>query len=138
MNKVTFFEEIYTYHIDFVGHVNNINYVQWMEHGRVKLLNAMGLQPAKLKEEDGAFPILTDTYIRYKKPLFIDNKVRIDTWVSKLYNASAIMEFRFYNEKDELCATGYQKGLFIDKDTMRPYRLRDHQRKAFEQYLIEE
>jgi acyl-CoA thioester hydrolase len=43
MQKLTFEEKIYTYHIDFVGHVNNINYITWMENGRVKLFEAMGI-----------------------------------------------------------------------------------------------
>ena len=43
MNKVVFDQEIYTFHIDFAGHVSNIVYVQWMEIGRLKLLEAVGL-----------------------------------------------------------------------------------------------
>ena len=136
MQKLIFEEKIYTYHIDIVGHVNNIIYIQWMENGRVKLLEKMGIPVTELTNTEGILPIITDTSISYKKPFFIHNSVRIEMWVSKLNNASAILEFRFYNEKNELCATGFQKGLFINTKTMRPARLSEKHREAFEKFLI--
>lgn len=138
MQKLIFTEKIYTYHIDFVGHVNNIIYIQWMENGRVRLLEAMGFPAFELAKNDGVVPILTETTIQYKKPFFLYNTVKVECWVSKLNNASAILEFRFYNEDDELCATGNQKGLFINRKTMRPARLSQIHREAFEQYLMKD
>jgi acyl-CoA thioester hydrolase len=137
MNKLVYFEKIYTYHIDFVGHVNNIIYIQWMENGRMKLLEAIGLPVTEIAHGEGIVPVLTETSITYKKPFFLHNSVKIELWVSVLNNASAIMEFRFYNEKEELCATGWQKGLFIDRKTMRPSRLTEKHREAFEKFLVE-
>ncbi len=138
MNKFIYTEQIYTYHIDIVGHVNNIIYIQWLENGRMKLLEAMGIPVTDLSKKEGILPILTETNILYKKPLFIHNLVRIEMWVSKLNNASAILEFRFYNENDELCASAWQKGLFINIETMKPTRLTDKHREAFEKYLVNE
>jgi len=138
MGKLIFKEKIYTYHIDFVGHVNNIIYIQWMENGRMRLLEAMGIPPVELANDDGIVPILTETSIQYKKPFFLDNAVKVELWISKLNNASAIMEFRFLNEKDELCASGQQKGLFINRKTMRPARLNEKHRTSFEEFRIDE
>jgi acyl-CoA thioester hydrolase len=138
MQKLVFEEKIYTYHIDIVGHVNNIIYIQWMENGRVKLLEEMGFPVTDLTKKEGILPVLTETHITYKKPFFIYNSVKIEMWLSKMNNASAIMEFRFYNEKAELCATGQQKGLFINTSTMRPSRITDKHREAFEKYLMAE
>jgi len=137
MNKLVYFEKIYTYHIDFVGHVSNIIYIQWMENGRMKLLEAIGLPVTEIAHGEGIVPVLTETSITYKKPFFLHNSVKIELWVSVLNNASAIMEFRFYNEKEELCATGWQKGLFIDRKTMRPSRITEKHREAFEKFLVE-
>ncbi len=135
--KLVFTEKIYTYQIDFVGHVNNIVYIQWLENGRVKLLEAMGIPITGLANSEGIVPVLTETIISYKKPLFLNNTVTVETWVSKLNNASAIMEFRFLNEEVALCATAQQKGVFVDRKTMRPVRLKKEHRMAFEQFLIE-
>ncbi len=134
--KLTFTEKIYTYDIDFVGHVNNINYIRWLENGRVRLLEAIGMPAFDLAVSDGILPVLTETTIRYKKALFLNNTVTVEVWLSELGNASAIMEFRFLNEKGELCAEARQKGLFIDRKTMKPVRLTDEYRKAFETFLI--
>jgi acyl-CoA thioester hydrolase len=136
--KLTFEENIYTYHIDFVGHVNNIIYIQWLENGRLKLLEAIGLPAFYLAVSDGIVPVLTETTISYKKPLFLNNTVTVEIWISKLNNASAIMNFQFLNEKKEVCAIARQKGLFIDRKTMRPARLTEEHRRAFEKYLINE
>ncbi len=138
MRKLEFTEPIYTYHIDFVGHVNNIIYVQWLENARVKLLQAMGLSITKIAEEDKLLPIITETIIKYKKPYFLHNTVHVEVWVSKIMNASAIFEFRFLNEKEEVCSTGQQKVLFIDEETQRPSRLFGKYKMDFEKFLIAE
>jgi len=136
MKKLKFTEPIYTYHIDFVGHVNNIIYVQWLENARVKLLQAMDLSITELADEDKILPIITETVIKYKKPFFLDNTVYVEVWVSAMMNVSAIFAFRFLNEKGEVCSTGSQKVLFIDKETQRPSRKIVKYKAVFEQFLV--
>lgn len=136
MSKLVFEEKIYTYDIDIVGHVNNIVYIKWMEDGRTHLLEAIGMPVTDLINKEGIVAIINNTSITYKKPFFIYNSVKIELWISKLNNASVIMEFRFFNENDELCATGQQKGLFINTVSMQPARLSEQHRKAFERFLI--
>ncbi|NQU53101.1 MAG: acyl-CoA thioesterase [Bacteroidetes bacterium] len=138
MKKHTFEEEIYTYHIDFVGHVNNIIYVQWLENARVKLIEAMGLSITQIADDDDLLPIITETNIKYKKPYFLKNKVHIEVWISKMNNVSAIFEFRFFNEKEELCSTANQKVLFIDKTSMKPSRKIVKYKENFERYYVPE
>lgn len=135
MGKINFNLDVYTYQIDYVGHVSNIVYIQWMEIGRTVLLEHIGL-PLPVLEEKGIAPILVHTDIKYKKALYVHNKVRCEIWISELMHASAIINFNFYNEKDELAAFGYQKGLFIHRDKVKPYRLTEDERKKFEIVLI--
>lgn len=136
MKKLKFTEPIYTYHIDFVGHVNNIIYIQWLENARVKLLQEMGLSITELADVDAILPIITETVIRYKKPFFLDNTVHVEAWVSEIMNVSAIFEFRFLNEKGEVCSTGKQKVLFIDKATQRPSRKIVKYKALFEKFVV--
>jgi len=137
MSKIVFEQQVYSYQIDYVGHVSNIVYIQWMEIGRTKLLEKIGLPLNKLAEK-GIAPILVHTDIRYKKALYIDEIIKIEIWISELKNASAIMKFNFYNNKGELAAYGSQQGLFIHLETVRPYRLQQGEREAFAKVLIEE
>ena len=136
MKTVEFTKPIYTYEVDANGHVSNIAYIQWMEVGRHKIMDAIGL-PVNEVAEAGFVPILAQTEIKYITPLFIGDQVRIEMWLSELRRASAMIEFRFYNQDDALAASGTQKGLFIDTTTQRPMRLSPEMRALFEHYLID-
>ncbi|MGG6242100.1 acyl-CoA thioesterase [Nodosilinea sp. AN01ver1] len=122
MQKLTYDLEVYTYQIDFAGHVNNSVYIHWMEIGRLKLLEAIGM-PIHEVLKQGIAPVLVETNIVYKLPLYLGDRVQAQIWLSELRNASAIMQFRFYNGDRVLAAEGVQKGLFVDVKTMRPKRL---------------
>ncbi len=135
MKKLKFTEPIYTYHIDFVGHVNNIIYIQWLENARVKLLQAMNISITELADKEKILPIITETVIKYKKPFFLENTVHVEVWISEMMNVSAIFEFRFLNEKGELCSMGQQRVLFIDKDTQRPSRKIAKFKDKFQKFL---
>jgi acyl-CoA thioester hydrolase len=137
MNSICVDLEVYSFHIDFIGHVNNTVYVQWMEIGRTKLLEAVGM-PTQQIFQQGFAPVLVQTNISYKSPLYLGDRVRMEMWLSELRNASAIMQFRFYNGQGTLAAEGYQKGLFVDRETMRPRRLRPDERTLFTAYLRSE
>jgi acyl-CoA thioester hydrolase len=136
MKKLNFPLEVYTFQIDIVGHLSNIIYIEWMEIGRIKLLEAMGLPVTELTKND-IFPVLVNTNITYKQPIFFGDKITAETWISKLNEASAIVEFRFYKNDGILAATGNQKGLFITGITGKPFRLTPEYCIPFEKYLIE-
>ncbi len=135
MKKIIVHQDIYTYQIDFAGHVSNIVYIQWMEIGRLKLLEAVGMPVAELTQKNGIFPTLSETQIRYKKPIFLGDRVRIEIWLSSLKNVTAVMEFRFYNSQGELTTSGRQTGLFLDGASHKPCRINKEQRAAFAVYL---
>ncbi len=136
MPKLKFIEPIYTYQIDFVGHVNNIIYIQWLENARIKLIEAMGLTITQIAKEDEILPVITSTEIHYKKPFFLSDKVHIEAWVSEMFHISAYFKFRFLNDKGEVCSTAKQKVLFIDKSTMGPSRKITKYKENFEKFLI--
>ncbi len=137
MSRIKYNLEVYTYQIDIVHHLNNTVYIEWMEIGRMKLLEAMGL-PVEEIEKSGILPVLTETHIRYRKPIYFGDKVYAEIWVSKLGAASAIMSFRFYKNDGILAAEGWQKGLFINTETKKPHRLTPEERKRFEAFVEEE
>jgi acyl-CoA thioester hydrolase len=120
-----------------MGHVNNAIYIQWMEIGRTKLLEAVGMPTHQILKQ-GFAPVLVQTNITYKSPLYLDDHVQIEIWLSELRNASATMKFRFYNSQSLLAAEGIQKGVFVDTHTMRPRRFRPEEKDLFIQYLIPE
>ncbi len=138
MEKVEFDQEIHTFDIDFAGHVSNIVYVRWMEIGRLKLLAAAELPVEKVIGELGLFPTLVETRIRYLRQLFLGDRVHIEVWLSCLKYVSAVMEFRFFNQRGEQVAQGQQTGLFINAETRRPTRLSKAVHGQFEPFLAPE
>jgi len=135
--KLHFDLPIYPFHIDAMGHVNNVVYVEWMEIGRVRLLEAVEM-PIEQIAKEGFGPALVETTIRYKAPLYLGDTVSGTIWLSELKGASARMAFEFFNQDGELAAEGTQRGLFIDLNTKKPKRLTKEQRSRFTPYLIQD
>lgn len=134
MKTIDFEVEVYTFQIDFVGHVSNIVYIEWLEIGRTKFMQRIGM-PVERLAADGIVPVLTSTAIEYKQPLFLDDRVRVQMWLSELRHASACIEFRFFKEGDVLVASASQQGLFIDRESMQPVRVPRAIRSRFAPYL---
>lgn len=128
---------VYTYQIDYMRHVNNTVYIQWMEIGRLALLEAAGMPVSQLAQS-GVFPILVETSIRYLKPVVLGDSVRAEVWVSELSQASAWIGFRFVNQRGEVVATGKQRGLFVHVESGRPKRIDAETRAKFRPFLIPE
>jgi len=138
MEQVRFSEEIHTFDIDFAGHVSNIVYVRWMEIGRLKLLEEIGLPADQIVRELGLLPTLIETRIRYLKQLFLGDTVTVALWLSRLKHVSAVIEFEFYNQDNILVAQGSQTGLFIDASTHRPTPLPKAAHQRFGRFLARE
>ena len=49
---LTFREPVHSFQIDFNRHVSNIVYIQWMEIGRLKLLEACGLPLDRIDDDE--------------------------------------------------------------------------------------
>jgi acyl-CoA thioester hydrolase len=142
MKKITFDSDIYSYQIDCNGQVHNTVYFNWMEIGRLKILDAIGLSLSTLLSQ-GSIPTLTHTAITFKTPLFLNNRVWIEIWLSAIGYRSIIIYFNFYNSVSNnndfrdrtLVAEGYQKSVFIDKDSLKSRLLTRKEKDAFLPYL---
>lgn len=136
MPKVVYRETVHTFQVDVNRHVNNAVYVQWLEIGRTRLLDAVGL-PAEALLARGILPVVVETWIQYRRPLVFPDTVRIETWVAEVARASAWIEFRFHSSRDGvLAALARQRGAFVEAATNRPHRLTDDERRAFETALV--
>ncbi len=131
---LTFIEPVHTFQVDFAGVVSNIVYVQWMEIGRTKLLEAVGLPVATMLEQ-GLVPVLVHTEIDYRRPYRLGEAAHVELWISELRNTSAQIDFRFTGPDGILRATGRQVGLFVSYPDLHPHRLTAEQRARFEAYV---
>lgn len=137
MGKIEFRERVHTFHIDINDHVNNAVYLHWLEIGRIRLLEAIGM-PMEALRERGYLPIVAETWIQYRKPLSFPDTVRIEAWVSELTRVTAWIAFHVHSEsRGVLVARARQRGVFVDAGTNRPYRLSDAERAEFAPVLLE-
>lgn len=134
MQLIQYELEVYTFQIDFAGHVSNCVYPEWMEIGRLRLLEAIGM-PIQDILKQGFYPVLVHPSVTYKVPIYLGDRVRAELWLSELKHASAVMNFHFYNSARALAAEGYQKGIFVDAATKRPRRLTLSERSRFQPFL---
>jgi acyl-CoA thioester hydrolase len=142
VKKITFDLDIYPYQIDCAGQVHNAVYINWMEIGRLRLLDAVGL-PISTLISQGSVPALAHTEISYKTPLFLSDRVWVEMWLSALGYASAVMRFQFFNasfnteirQDQVLVAEGYQRSMFVDKDTWKTKRFTREEKDVFLPYL---
>jgi acyl-CoA thioester hydrolase len=134
MKKLNLDLSIYTFDIDFAGHVGNNVYLQWVEMGRCKFLESVGF-PIHMVIDSGIAPVIANTNITYKKPLYLGDQVSLQFWLSKLEKVIHVIEFRFYNGDGVMAATGHQKGVFVNAKTLRPAAMSDDMRALFLPYL---
>ena len=134
MAKIKYELPIYSFQIDFNGHVSNIVYSQWMEIGRTKLLEALNMPVHEIAQR-GFVPVLVHTEITFKQPFHLGEKVYAELWLAELRYASVQMEFCFYKSDRTIGAIAKQKGIFLDTAKNQPRRLLKEEREKFSTFL---
>lgn len=105
-----------SYDIDFNGHVSNIAYLRWLEDLRLALLDAT--LPLSDCQQRGFSPVLAETWIRYRRPVHLHQRLRGEIWVGA-------MEERFFDTHltltcgETLVAESRQKLCFGSLETHR-------------------
>ncbi|MCS6959070.1 MAG: thioesterase family protein [Pseudanabaenaceae cyanobacterium SKYGB_i_bin29] len=127
---MTYSAPIFTYQIDFAGHVNNGVYFQWLEEARQLLLAQVGLPIPQLLE-GGIIPIIANFAIEYRHPLYLHNTMHLQMWCGEVSYASVMIVGEIRNEHSTLIATSKQKALFINAQTRKPQRFTPEQRTKF-------
>jgi acyl-CoA thioester hydrolase len=128
--------DIYTFDIDFAGHVSNITYIRWLEIGRLQLLVDAGMPTPELLAE-GLAPLLVRTEIDYRVPLKLGDPVHMSLDLAELRAASATIDFRITSD-GQLAAAARQMGIFVRTDTGKPARITSDRRARFTPYLRQE
>ena len=76
-------QTVYYADTDSYGVVWHGTYLRWMEQGRVEFCRKIGLDLVELMNADITIPV-TNLNIRYKASAKLDNKIAIETWISKV------------------------------------------------------
>ncbi|MDJ0632657.1 MAG: acyl-CoA thioesterase [Xenococcaceae cyanobacterium MO_188.B29] len=105
--------------MDENGHVNNVEYVRWMQQAAELHAQAEGCTQAT--RVLGAAWVVRTHRIEYFKPAFAHEKINLLTWVSNWRRARSLRKYKFLRDcSDEILAVGETDWIFVDGTTGRP------------------
>lgn len=109
--------------IDGAQHVNNANYLAYLEECGVQVARAYGWPMARMME--ASFGIVARRYrIEYRQPAVHDDELELSTWVSDIKRATAVRHYTVRRADDgELLARAHVLWVWVDLATGRPIRI---------------
>jgi acyl-CoA thioester hydrolase len=116
--------------LDENGHVNNVQYVQWMQDAAVEHSDRTGC--TRLTRKAGAMWVARSHIIEYLRPAFKDERITVLTWVSNWRKVRSLRKYRFVREADGvLLARGETDWVCVDATSGRPRNIPDEVAGAF-------
>ena len=108
--------KVRTYECDSYGHVNNANYLNYLEYARCELLRDVGFDyPAMIKAGYGIFVARVE--IDYKIPAAADDELLIKSWPEKKGAVSGVIAQEI-RRGDDLLAQAKVTWAFVDSKGM--------------------
>ncbi|MBI5349047.1 MAG: acyl-CoA thioesterase [Chloroflexi bacterium] len=119
------------YECDAYGHVNNANYVRYMQEAAFDASAAIGYDFNRYIEMNCLW-LIRETDIEYLRPLKYGDSVRVKTWVDDFRRVRSRRMYELYSLNDgELAARANTDWVFIDTKTNRPATIPDEMIRAF-------
>ena len=112
-----FFHNIKVYYedTDAGGIVYYANYLKFLERARTEALVTIGFNNKKIKEDYGALIIVKSCNIEYKKPSYLEDELKIRSFVKSVTKTSFFMS-QFISRGDDLIVEAKVHLVFINKD----------------------
>lgn len=105
--------------IDANGHVNNVEYMRWMQTAAISHAEATGA--TAIAASQGATWVVRSHHVEYLRPLFLGDRVVVLTWISTLQRASSLRKYRILRADDGgIAARGETNWVFVDVQSGRP------------------
>ena len=104
--------------IDRQGHVNNVEFVRWMQEAAVAHSEAQGMDAKRYAEIGGTWYVRSH-HIEYLLPGMEGDALVVRTWVASLDRVRSLRRYRFERE-GELLARAETEWVWIDAARGRP------------------
>jgi acyl-CoA thioester hydrolase len=85
---------------DKMGVVYHANYLIWFEIGRTEYCRAKGITYRDMEEQDGAYLVVAESYVRYKSPAYYDDHLSIRTRVNEMKKRTLVFEYEIIRPSD--------------------------------------
>lgn len=104
---------------DRMGYCYYGNFAAYFEVARVEALRELGVSYRKLEDEGIILPVL-DYQIKYFKPAFYDEELRIETVITPISGVRIHFEYKTFNEKGEQINQAQTTLVFVDFESKKP------------------
>ena len=109
--------------IDGQNHVNNIEYVRWMQSAAVGHSTAQGWPGTRYREIGAGWVVRSHT-IEYLKPAFAADEIVVKTWIADFKKVSSRRRYKIVRPADEtLLAQAETQWAFIGFEHRVPRRI---------------
>ena len=110
-------------HIDVLGHVNNVMYIQWMQDVAAAHIERLGLGLAQYLELKHAM-VAVEHHVQYRKAALEGEEIILRTWLDDINALYSFRQYAFYCPKDQsILFVGNTKWACIEITTGRPKRM---------------
>jgi acyl-CoA thioester hydrolase len=105
--------------MDENGHVNNVNYVQWMQDAAVRHYGFLGGVP--VTQALGLTWVVRSHRIEYFLPAFEGERLEVRTWIADLRRVRSLRRYEFLRLPDrQLLTRGETDWVLVDAASGRP------------------
>ncbi len=118
--------------IDDNGHVNNVQYVQWMQDAAMAHSAELGW-PQERYAQIGRTWIIRSHTIEYLHSAYAGDAITVYTWVSSLQKIRSLRKYKFYRPADDtVLATAATLFIFCDLESGRPVSIPQEAQAAYQ------
>ena len=118
--------------IDGVGHVNNLEYIRWMQEAAIVHSAAQGWSRERYLETGTAWVVRSHT-IEYLRPAFAGDALSLLTWVAGFRPRSSPRKYLVWRAGDQrVLAEAETLWVFVDRKSGRARSIPEELRAAFE------
>lgn len=119
---------------DKMGYVYYGRYAEFFEVARVEALREIGVNYNDLEKNGISMPVLKYS-VEFKKPVYYDEKIIIETVISKKPETRIEFDFKTYNQKKECVNIAKVELVFIDSKLKKPIKAPDFLLNSLLNYL---
>jgi acyl-CoA thioester hydrolase len=111
------------HHIDQLGHVNNVVYMQWMQDVATAHIEELGLGIEQYVQLKHAM-VAVEHHVQYRKAAFLGDQLILRTWFDDLNALYSSRQYAFYRAKDKnILFVAQTKWACVELSTGRPKRM---------------
>lgn len=116
--------------IDENGHVNNVNYVQWMQDAAVRHFESIGGNTPK--HEAGGTRVVHSHKIEYLTPAYAGEEIEVRTWIADVRRVRSTRKYEFVRKSDDkTLVKGETDWVFANIKSGRPMAIPDEVARVF-------